>query len=142
MQRFEPVSANEFVGLDVDVQVGGDLELPLVDGRRVDLSLPEPFVQFYGDLIGKDLHVVLGLGLQVHQQLRVGLVVVRLAHAVGEEKDAFFCLLVSLVVEQSDASANGPENIAALFFVVEPGVAHLVHSFEQNGGGFGDGVQL
>jgi hypothetical protein len=59
-------------------------------------------------------------------------VVVRLAHAVGEEKDAFFCLLVSLVVEQSDASANGPENIAALFFVVEPGVAHLVHSFEQN----------
>ena len=66
----------------------------------------------------------------------------RLAHAVGKEKDTFFSLLLFMIVQQTDAPSDGSEDVAAQFLVVQSSLAHLVHYFEQIGVRFGDGVQL
>jgi hypothetical protein len=71
LQRFKSISANELVCFYVNSQVRRYLELPFVDGSWIDLSLPKPLVQFNCDLIWEYLNVVLGLCLQIHQQLGV-----------------------------------------------------------------------
>jgi hypothetical protein len=72
-QRAQSVPTGVLVGLHVDGQLGRDLELSFEDGSWVHFSLPESLVELDGDLIRKDLDVVLCLSLQVHEELGIQL---------------------------------------------------------------------
>lgn len=66
-QRTQPIPPGVLVGLHVDGELGGDLELSLENSSRIHFSLPESFVKLNCDLIRKDLHIVLSLRFQVHE---------------------------------------------------------------------------